>query len=153
MPQQDIGLLQYIAEQEEKRDRLKKELKDLDVVIQHARQRAETGDIRKAILPPGAASEPIDTPKPEGPYVGMGNEAAVLRCLQSAGKGLTTDDVCKALKAGGIESKAKNFHTAIFSALSRLVGQGKARKMGRGSRARWVAVRPDTPPSATSTFL
>ncbi len=77
------------------------------------------------LSPPTADSGP----KPSGPYVCLGPTQAVMAFLNAnPGKKFRISDVARALRDGGLESKAKAFLTMIGSTLKRLAKDGGLEK-------------------------
>ena len=132
MPQEDIGLRQYIAMLEKDEARLKVDLGEVRIAKAHAQRILVERGIDRAVLPSIGISIPENGTMP---YAGLGNQAAALKFLKDTGRSAHTSEICDALKRGGIESRAKDFPTSIFGSLKRLVKMGDVDKVGR---SQWI---------------
>ena len=144
MSQEDMGMLQYIAELERDEARLTKDLGEVRIAKAHAQRIVKASRTQKVVIPidsnvvTGVGNE---TPGGDSqPYRGLGNEGAIMKLLHDGERRpMSTRQITEALKMGGLESEATNLPATIFGALKRLKGKGKVVKLGEGRRIRWAA--------------
>lgn len=115
---------------------LEDEIREIDITIRRLRK-AFPDAIQTAELPNDPVSRDSDEPEEmpystDRPYVGMSNPDAAKAYLEATGEPKKTSEVRKALKRGGIESEAQNFHSTVYTALKRLADDGKIRDLGGG---------------------
>ena len=138
MPVRDMGLLQYIATLERQEQEYLKALEGVRNAMAHAKgvmgehgTRANLSGLDEGDAPEEKAHGT------DGPYAGIGLEEATYRYLVSVGRVQSTPQVRDGLVRGGLQSKAKNLHSTVFTSLRRLVDKDKVEKVGAG---KWVAI-------------
>ena len=143
MSQEDIGLRQYVAELARDEARLTKDLAEVRIAKAHAQRFGKASRVDHNVV------TRIGDEIPEGdsqPYQGLGNEAAIMKLLHDDERGpMSTRQIVKALKMGGLESEATNLPATLFGALKRLKGKGKVVKLGKARGTRWAAPGFDSP--------
>lgn len=139
MSQQDMGLLQLLAEldrREEERQVIiaeaQRELAEIQIARNIYRGIAEDAGIKSATLPSGHATTENRPKSGNLTYMDMSNPEATLDFLRTSGKPQKTAQIAKALKKGGIESVAKDYSATIFGTLRRLRADGRVVKVGKG---------------------
>lgn len=140
MAKADMGLLQYIATLEGQVREHSEALEEMKIALAHARRIMDERGVRAEL--PGAKKSgvPEETANvTDGPYTGIGLQEATHRYLVSIGRPQKTPEIRDGLLHGGLETKAENLHSTVFTSLSRLVEKGKVEKVGIGL---WVAIAP-----------
>lgn len=122
----------------EDRKNLEDDMREIDITIRRLRK-AFPDAIEHAELPTGdrVGDTPEERPhRSDKPYAGMSNPDAARAYLEAVSGPKKTSEIRKALRRGGVESEAKNFHSTVYTALKRLADDGKIRHLGNG---RWAA--------------